>query len=132
MKLKFNTDICTECHSCELSCSMAHYDVYNTQKASLRIITKFPDSPDLAYCRHCSDALCVMACKFDALLVENQVIILDTEKCVNCGMCQDACPYDAIFKLPDDTYFKCDYCKGEFKCTKTCATGALSIAKEGE
>jgi Fe-S-cluster-containing hydrogenase component 2 len=129
MKLKFNTELCTECHSCELMCSMAHYGVYNIKRSALRTITKFPKSPDMAYCRQCTDAPCVDACQFGALTEVDGVMILDGEKCVNCGLCQAACPYEAIFQLPEGDYFKCDTCQGEFKCTNSCVTGALIVYK---
>lgn len=129
MKLKFNTELCTECHSCELMCSMAHYGAYNIKRSALRTVTNFPESPDMAYCRHCKDAPCLEVCQFDALSVIEEVIVLDHDKCVNCGLCQDACPYDAIYRLPEGDYFKCDTCRGNFKCAGACVTGALIVCE---
>ena len=132
MKLLFNTNLCTECHSCELMCSMAHFNVYNTHKASLKIKTRFPNSPKLDYCRQCNNALCIAACGYDALYLADGYVVMDKEKCVECGDCLTACPFDAIFNLPEGTYIKCDECNGQFKCVKSCATGALSLKKEGK
>ncbi len=132
MKLKFDTTLCTECHACEMMCSMAHFQVYNQKRAALRTITKFPDSPDMAYCRQCEDAPCAAVCPVDALTREDEVVWMDMEKCIQCGLCQEACPYDAMFQTPEGNYFKCDTCKGAFKCTAACATKALTTTREVE
>jgi electron transfer flavoprotein alpha subunit len=40
--------------------------------------------------------LCVKACPFDAMSVENRLAVVDLEKCTLCGACVDACKFDAI------------------------------------
>ncbi|MCG2725545.1 MAG: RnfABCDGE type electron transport complex subunit B [Elusimicrobia bacterium] len=40
--------------------------------------------------------LCVKACKFDAVKVENFCAIIDDSKCVNCGLCAKVCPVKCI------------------------------------
>lgn len=40
--------------------------------------------------------LCVKECKFDAIRVEDNKAVIDTEKCKNCGMCMRVCPTGAI------------------------------------
>lgn len=42
--------------------------------------------------------LCVKACEFDAVQVENNIAYINTEKCTNCGKCADACPKKIITK----------------------------------
>ena len=36
------------------------------------------------------------ACKFEAVKVENNVAMIDPEKCKNCGLCAKECPTGAI------------------------------------
>ena len=43
---------------------------------------------------------CEKACKFDAIHVENNLAVIDAEKCKNCGLCVKDCPTSAILKLP--------------------------------
>ena len=53
-------------------------------------------------------------------------------RCVQCGACQAACPYDALFY--DDLtgyYLKCDLCVGREEgpvCAQMCPVGAITVA----
>ena len=40
--------------------------------------------------------MCVKACENDAIKLENNVAIIDPNKCTNCGKCKDACKRKAI------------------------------------
>lgn len=42
---------------------------------------------------------CQKACKFDAIVVENNLAKIDPEKCKNCGLCAKECPTGAILNL---------------------------------
>ena len=44
---------------------------------------------------------CVDACQFNAIVV-NEVAVISEEKCVGCGVCIPTCPVDALqlFKRP--------------------------------
>ena len=130
MKLKFDTHLCTECHSCEMMCSMVRFKVYNIKKAALRTKTRFPDSPELDYCRQCKNAPCMDVCPVEAITKDGDVYLLNESICIQCGQCQEACPYDAIFITPEGQFFKCDSCQGKYLCTTTCATQALTADKE--
>ena len=58
-------------------------------------------------CRDCVDMACVEVCpvdyivqhknKGDAAGYENQLYI-DPEECINCGVCEPECPWEAIFE----------------------------------
>lgn len=47
-----------------------------------------------AGCIGCS--MCVRACEFDAVKVENNLAKIDYEKCTNCGACATKCPVKVI------------------------------------
>ena len=45
--------------------------------------------------------LCVKACPFDAIHMEGDVAVIDYDKCTLCGACVEPCPVDAIlFEKP--------------------------------
>ena len=63
-------------------------------------------------CRDCVDMACVEVCPVDCIVQykgddggawENQLYI-DPEECINCGVCEPECPWEAIFEdeqVPD-------------------------------
>lgn len=74
---------------------------------------------------------CVKACKFDAIIFENNLARIDYSKCVNCMMCAEACPTKTIyanFKNRKKAYIHDDKCIGCTICKKQCNFDAI----EGE
>lgn len=51
-------------------------------------------------CQGCLTRPCQTACKFGAVSVVNGKSRIDPDKCKNCGMCKDSCPYNAITYVP--------------------------------
>ena len=47
-------------------------------------------------CRKCLAHPCSIVCPVDAITIEEQAAVIDQEKCINCGKCKEACPYEAI------------------------------------
>ena len=47
-------------------------------------------------CRGCVAKACVAACPREAISVQDGRPVIDQEKCIHCGKCKQACPYDAI------------------------------------
>lgn len=45
-------------------------------------------------CKGCS--ICVKACPFDALKLEDRIAVVDETKCTNCNVCVPKCPFGAI------------------------------------
>ncbi len=43
---------------------------------------------------------CVKVCRFNAIRVENNVAVIDENRCTGCGMCQKTCPRAIIDLLP--------------------------------
>ena len=75
-------------------------------KAPFVNIIKFAcnSCPDNVYkttdiCRGCLARPCVEVCPKDAVSMVNGKSFIDQEKCIKCGRCKNACPYDAIAKL---------------------------------
>lgn len=134
---------CTGCHMCELACSANHEGGYRPSVARL-----FSEcNPTTAVikghtCLQTNCAKCQEACPTGAIVtkritvtpkgffeskekvgdsMEGFVLVVDEDKCNNCGDCYEACPYDVIHEHPDrKVAFKCDLCGGEPQCIAFC------------
>jgi anaerobic carbon-monoxide dehydrogenase iron sulfur subunit len=134
---------CTGCHMCELGCSAFHEAGFRPSVARL-----YADvNPTTAVikghtCLQTACAKCQEACPADAIVtkqitvkpsgefaskeklgesVTGYVLVVDEEKCTNCGDCYEACPYDVIHEHPDRMVaFKCDLCDGDPQCITFC------------
>lgn len=94
-------------------------------------------------CKGCVGSACKMNCPKDAISFKhNGQAVIDDNKCVNCGICQKACPYHSIVYMPvpceeacpvdaikKDKYgveqideSKCIYCG---RCVNACPFGAI-------
>lgn len=98
-------------------------------------------------CHHCDDPACEKVCPTGAMHKdpETGLVSVDTERCIGCGYCEMACPYDAPKVNRDKGHsVKCDGCadyvaKGEKPaCMMACPARAIQfgpveeIAKMGE
>jgi Fe-S-cluster-containing dehydrogenase component len=63
-------------------------------------------------CNHCTNAPCVEICPTTALFKRDDGIVdFDTDRCIGCKSCMQACPYDALYIDPGEhTAQKCNYC----------------------
>ena len=51
------------------------------------------------YCQNCVAASCQKVCPKDAISFRNNRSYIDLDKCIRCGKCAKACPYNAIVHL---------------------------------
>ncbi|MEE0359621.1 MAG: 4Fe-4S dicluster domain-containing protein, partial [Faecalibacterium prausnitzii] len=81
----------------------------------------FPDT-----CRQCEDPACGNACPQKAITTDSRGIrVVDTDKCIGCGACHDACPWHMPTVNPETgKSSKCIACGA---CVAGCPSGALSI-----
>jgi len=86
---------------------------------------------------------CVTVCAFDAMRIENGIVVIDEEKCVGDGMCIKACPKNLLYLRPYDkkTVVTCQNtdrgadarkacavaCIGCMKCVKVCDDEAITV-----
>jgi len=47
-------------------------------------------------CRDCLDMACVEVCPVDCIVQHK--LYIDPEECINCGVCEPECPWEAIFE----------------------------------
>jgi Fe-S-cluster-containing dehydrogenase component len=85
-------------------------------------------------CHHCVDAPCITACPANSLWRNEAdgMVMLDTDKCIGCRRCEEACPYDAIsFDAEVGTADKCTMCSHRVErdekpsCVVVCPTRAI-------
>jgi len=99
---------CVNCQSCVVACRMSHGTppgIFLTRVLYTET-GKYPKVRIRFYpvlCNHCENAPCKDVCSTGAIHVESGIVLVDVEKCVGCGMCHEACPYNMITMLePED------------------------------
>ena len=59
------------------------------------------------------------------------VFVIDKEECILCGLCKQACAFDAIKETRRSFFIERDYCKKCKACYSVCPVNAVKIIKEG-
>ncbi|HEX9090549.1 MAG TPA: 4Fe-4S dicluster domain-containing protein [Anaerolineales bacterium] len=149
---------CIGCKQCEVACAVAHSQAKNLFLAvfesppskprihaepGLVLNTAFPSK-----CRHCNPAPCQMACPTAAIFRPvdyPEIVYLNPQKCIACGMCAIVCPFDVITyyassSAPGRTAvaIKCDHCLDRQRlgetpaCVDSCKVGALEWGELNE
>jgi Fe-S-cluster-containing dehydrogenase component/formate-dependent nitrite reductase membrane component NrfD len=110
-------DTCIGCHACTVACKAEHGVPVGVNRTWVKYVEKgtFPDTRRLfsvMRCNHCDDAPCVKICPTGALFRRPDGIVdFDTDDCIGCKSCMNACPYDALYIDPEDhTAQKCNFC----------------------
>jgi len=68
-------------------------------------------------CQGCFARPCLMNCPKKAITIDRKASI-EPDKCINCGLCMQNCPYHAIIKLP-------------IPCEEACPVGAITKDETG-
>lgn len=106
-----DTTRCTGCKTCELACkdykdldqNFAYRKVFDYEGGSWK------DGGDGTYtcdvfcyhismsCNHCDDPACAKVCPTGAMHKDSEtgLVTVDADKCIGCGYCHMACPYNA-------------------------------------
>ena len=98
-----NRDKCTSCSACVKACPNSLIKIVPDNKA--KVLVRCHNTQKGADARkNCTVAcigcgMCQRTCKFDAIHVENNLAVVDHEKCKKCGMCVVKCPTGAIQDL---------------------------------
>lgn len=144
---------CLGCHSCELSCAVAHGETNLQEAVALGRSLRPRNHVVLAdgvrmpmQCRQCEDAPCVFACPTGAILQEDGQVKIREKNCLGCKMCVMVCPFGAIAVAAEEqpgvssrtnrgVAKKCDLCadyrarsgKAAPACVEACPTRAVSL-----
>jgi tetrathionate reductase subunit B len=128
---------CIGCQACTMSCIMENAVPENSFRTIVSIYEVHQGAHTGTYmlprlCNHCADAPCIPVCPVGATFQrQDGIVVVDGDRCVGCGYCVQACPYDARF-INHNTgkADKCTFCAHRVDagllpaCVETCVGGA--------
>ncbi len=159
---------CNGCNACVVACKVEHNSANGILLTQIieKEVGSYPNANRLFYpvlCNHCENPPCVPVCPTTATYKRDDgIVLIDWDKCIGCGACIQACPYDQRFyvedarisfdgdagsyinphvaKAPKGVPVKCDFCYhrvdqgGQPACVEACPTGARIFGplNEGE
>lgn len=139
----FDETLCIGCTACTQACR----EVNNVPEgvSRLKIVRSEPigEHPNVKYnfdrvsCQQCENPPCVYVCPTGAAFRDEKtgIVNVDAPRCVGCGYCLAACPYQVRFFNPiTKAADKCDFCKSsnlakgkQPACVESCPTKALTF-----
>ena len=149
-----DTRLCIGCQSCTVACKAENKTPLGSFRTHVKIMEsgKYPKTTKRfapMLCMHCEKPPCRDICPTGATYKRRDgLVLINYEKCIGCGYCLDACPYDARYLNPkkvsagnggvvewganraESKADKCTFCahrldKGiEPACANTCVGGA--------
>ena len=132
--MAIDLSLCVGCAACDVACKMENEvppGVFNLWIRE-REVGEYPNlvvefRPE--QCLHCENPPCVPVCPTGASYqTKDGLVLVDPKKCIACGACIAACPYDARYLHPAGYVSKCTFCahrleKGKVPaCVETCPT----------
>jgi anaerobic dimethyl sulfoxide reductase subunit B (iron-sulfur subunit) len=134
---------CTGCQTCSIACKdranlpddVDWLSVQTREGGSYPALTL---TYRVMHCFHCAEPPCVEVCPTEAIAKqESGWVQIETELCIACGACVDACPFSVIVIRPEGTANKCDGCADEVGqgrqpvCVRACPMRALDYGTRG-
>lgn len=116
MGFYYDADNCIGCHTCQVACKDTNcLHVGENFRTVRTFCTGSGYTPRLYHlslsCTNCEHAACMQACAFGAIVRNDEgIVVVDEGACAGCGLCADACPYDAIAMLAEGVAGMCDGC----------------------
>lgn len=98
---------CNGCNACVLACKVEHNAPDGILYTMIleREVGQYPNAGRIFFpvlCNHCEDAPCIPVCPTKATYARDDgIVLIDWDKCIGCGSCIAACPYDQRFKVKD-------------------------------
>lgn len=101
-------DRCIGCYTCVVACKMVNgtrpdinYNGVETMEWG-----EYPQAHQrylLTMCMHCENPSCVTVCPSGATYrVDDGAVLIDYDKCIGCGYCITACPYEQRHYVSED------------------------------
>ena len=133
-----NNSKCIGCHACSTSCKSENQVPLGVFRTWVKYteVGQYPNvrrNFQVNRCNHCANPPCVDICPVTAMHQRPDGIVgFDSELCIGCKSCMQACPYDSIHIDPDtNTASKCHFCAHRVEngmeptCVITCPTHAI-------
>lgn len=125
---------CIGCDACVVACKMENEVVRGKWRTHVheRDIGEYPKVTKFklpTLCNHCENPPCVEVCPVGATFTNEAGVVLINDRCIGCGYCMTACPYDARFKDGiNKVVDKCTYCyhRVEVGLMPTCVSTCVS------
>jgi molybdopterin-containing oxidoreductase family iron-sulfur binding subunit len=102
-------DRCNGCNACVIACKVEHNtaNTVNFTRIFEREIGTYPNANRQflpVMCNHCEDASCIDVCPTKATYARDKdgIVLVDWDKCIGCGACILACPYEQRFQILDN------------------------------
>jgi Fe-S-cluster-containing dehydrogenase component/formate-dependent nitrite reductase membrane component NrfD len=126
---------CIGCHACTIACKAEHEIPVGVNRCWVKTVEKgsFPETRRFFFpvlCNQCDEAPCARICPTNALFKRRDGIVdLNSDSCIGCRACMEACPYDQLFIDPNThTAEKCNFCANRVEnkllpaCVSVCPT----------
>jgi len=145
--IEWNPDECASCSRCLMACAAYKQKAVAMQLSSIR----WEDNDEFhgfrfrrpLFCQQCASPECYNACgplKDIAFKIDEKTgaRYIDQEKCIGCGLCVAACPFEvARINIDEENKkaVKCDLCKdraGGPVCVEVCTRQALKYVTKEE
>lgn len=103
-----NIDRCIGCYACVVACKMAYGTRPGIDYNGVEPVEwgEYPNAKQrfkLTMCMHCDNAPCIEVCPVEATYqTKDGVVLIDYDKCIGCGACVTACPYDQRKLVTED------------------------------
>ncbi len=108
---------CIGCHACSTACKSENEVPLGVHRTWVKYVEtgRYPDSRrsfQVTRCNHCMNPPCVRICPTGSMYQkDNGIVEFDSDACIGCKACMQACPYDAIHLDPETkTASKCHFC----------------------
>ncbi len=128
-----NEDKCTGCGNCVKACPRNVLELVAVNK-KVKIYCNSHDKGAAvkkvcsAGCISCGK--CERVCPVNAVVVKDNLAVIDFEKCIGCGLCVTVCPQNVIHEIDKADKPKASIleepCVGCGKCKKICPVNAIS------
>jgi Fe-S-cluster-containing dehydrogenase component len=108
-----DTRRCIGCYSCVIACRQEHFvprEIYFNRV----VVSEKGNYPTVqkiilpVQCNHCQEPACIKVCPTGATTQRGDgLVLVDSKKCVGCGYCAVACPYQqrTLYEDPKSEYF---------------------------
>ena len=108
---------CIGCHACSTACKSENQVPLGVSRTWVKYVEtgRYPDVTrhfQVTRCNHCANPPCVRICPTAAMHQrEDGIVQFESDACIGCKACMQACPYDSIYIDPDtNTAAKCHFC----------------------